>query len=362
MNPPLADLAHLAGSLAPALNEPLTVILGRADALLESPTLEPPARAAAGEIYAAAEKAAALLRQVRACGDASLLETAPLDLRALVEEHAATLRHGAGGRIELNFELASSLPPAAGQPEALETVLLALVHNAVEAQPAGGEVRVSTAVTPAGDFLILAVADRGPGVPPEIRPRIFDPFFTTKPGIRHLGLGLTAAQAIAHRHRGRIELESPPGAGATFRLFLPVATCAAAPPADTGRAGCGEAVLLVDDDTPTRETLAAVLARAGYRVLQAGSLRAALEVWRWHRDRIRLLFSDIVLDDCGGGLELAAQLRAEKPALAVVFSSGHGRSILSHANPPPGTVFLEKPCRPQALLRAVRTVLDATPP
>jgi CheY-like chemotaxis protein len=169
---------------------------------------------------------------------------------------------------------------------------------------------------------------------------------------------------IVQQHKGWIELESTPGAGTCFRILLPVAPVAvadpAARPAKTAPAGGGsETLLLVEDEPAVREYAAAVLRGQGYRVLQACTGIEALEVWKWHGPRIALLVTDLVLPDGLGGMELAARLRKERPALRVVLTSGYANETSGDGvQPPAGMHFICKPYKPQVLAQTVRDALN----
>jgi two-component system cell cycle sensor histidine kinase/response regulator CckA len=215
----------------------------------------------------------------------------------------------------------------------------------------------------AGEFVRLSVRDTGCGIPPENLRHIFEPFFTTKEAGHGTGLGLATVFGIVQQHQGWIELESKVGAGTCFRIMLPaVPRVAAAParrPAKAAAAGGSETILLVEDDPAVREFAVAVLRSRGYRVLQACSGVEALEVWKWHAAKISLLFSDLVMPDGLGGVELAARLRREKPSLKVVLTSGYAKEAIGQEfHPPVGAHFIHKPYKPQALAEAVRDALN----
>ena len=169
---------------------------------------------------------------------------------------------------------------------------------------------------------------------------------------------------IVQQHEGWIEVESTIGAGTCFRVLLPAAPREAAVSAlrsiTTPAVGGGlETILLVEDDAAVREFAAAVLRGHGYRVLQACSGVEALEVWKWHRARIALLFTDLVMPDGLSGVELAIQLRREKTTLRVVLTSGYANeSISEEFRPPAGTHFVRKPYKPKVLTQTVRDALD----
>jgi two-component system cell cycle sensor histidine kinase/response regulator CckA len=178
------------------------------------------------------------------------------------------------------------------------------------------------------------------------------------------GLGLATVFGIVKQHQGWVEVESQPGAGTVFKIFLPVAaadtTVAAPKPADGRIIGGTETILLVEDEASVRELAAAVLRRLGYRVLQAASGKEALEVWHWHAPKISLLLTDIVMPDDMTGLELAELLRQQKPELKVIYGSGYTEAaagqVISHGHK---VHLLPKPYQPRTLAKAVRDMLDS---
>ncbi len=369
-------LAQLAGGIAPALSDLLTVIRGQAGVLLNRADRAAGAQESLNQIYTAAEKAVSLLRQLQIFSHHQAMHPEVMDLNRLLDETAGALRQLLGERIQVEFRLAADLPLLRADPEMLEQTLLILALNARDAMPTGGQLRITTAVLdppsgagtgglagPPGKFILLQVDDDGRGIAPEILGRIFEPFFTTKAGGRSAGLGLATAFGIVQQHHGRITVESVVSAGASFKIFLPAAPPDAVVEPDRGtRAGTrvgSETILLVEDNAVVREFTVAILQERGYRVLQAASFVAAMEAWRWHGARVRLLLTDMVLEDYKNGLELAASLRAEKPELKVICTSGHRRGTMERFPMLAGGFrFLQKPCRPQTLLAAVRSLLD----
>jgi two-component system cell cycle sensor histidine kinase/response regulator CckA len=372
----MARLARMAGGIAPALSDLLTVIRGQTEVLLNQAEHAAGAPEALKQIYTAAEKAGSLLRQLLIFSGQQAPHPGPVALNGLVEETAGVLHRLLGATITAEFRLTPELPGILADPGMLEQVLIILAVNAREAMPGGGRLLVRTAVAevPAGvgqnrtdgpprKFVVLSVEDTGRGIPPEILPRIFEPFFTTKAGGRSLGLGLATVFGIAQQHHGWVTAENLAGAGARFTVFLPVARPgqeAAAGRATPARPARGhETILLVDDEASVREFTAQLLSEQGYRVLQAGTGPAALEAWQWHGPRVRLLLTDMVLEGHMSGLQLAARLRAENPGLKVICTSGHQRDTMERFPELSGGYhFLPKPCRPQTLLAAVRTLLD----
>jgi len=287
-------------------------------------------------------------------------------LRRLIGEH-------------ITLELALLPQPCAVEADAgmMEQVLMNLAVNARDAMPSGGKLAIKTEYVAvddaaasrhppatAGKYVCLSVKDSGCGIPPENLQRIFEPFFTTKAVGHGTGLGLSMVIGIVQQHQGWIEIESTVGSGTCFRIMLPsiapsdVVSDRLLHKAAAANRGT-ETMLLVEDDNPVREFAVAVLSNHGYRVLQASSGKEALEVWKWHKSRIALLFTDLVLPDGLGGVELADRLRKEKPTLRIVLTSGYANeSIGEEFRPPPGTHLIHKPYKPQVLTQAVRDALD----
>ena len=372
----MEGLAQLAGGLTPALSDLLTVIRGQAGVLLDRVDSVAEAREPLNQIYSAAEKAGSLIRQLAIFSRQQTTHAEVLDLNGLINETTGAVRRLLGERIQVELCLAANLPLILADWEILEQLLLILALNARDAMPTGGRLRVQTAVIgPANAtakdgpvdqperFVVLQVDDDGRGIAPEILPRIFEPFFTTKAGGRSAGLGLATVFGIVQQRHGRITVESVVGAGSSFKIFLPAAPpdAVVAPGREPGAASRrgNETILLVEDKAAVREFTVALLQERGYRVLEAESTPEAMDVWKWHGARVCLLLTDMVLKDYKTGLELAATLRAEKPELKVICTSGHRRGTMERFPTLAGGFrFLQKPCRPQTLLAAVRSLLD----
>lgn len=375
----LEALAQIARGITPAFSDLLTVIRGQAGRLVDQADHAEGAQEPLRQIYSAAERAGSLLRELQIFSGQLAAHPEVTELNAFMAENAGLLRRLLGERIAVELRLAPDLPLIVADRGLLEQWLIILALNAGDAMPGGGRLLVETGVVdiaratgPAesgaqpGKFVALKLTDTGTGIAPEILARIFEPFFTTKNGSRHTGLGLAAAFGIVKQHHGWMTAESAVKAGASFTAFLPLAPADAVPASDRGAAANdrrgNETILFVEDEAAVREFVAAFLAEQGYRVLQAASGPEALEVWKWHGQRVRLLLTDMVLEDGMTGLELAATLRAENPALKVICMSGLTRETMRGLNQlPGGCQFLQKPCRPQTLLAAVRTLLDANP-
>jgi len=369
----LPALAQVANGVAPALNDLLMVIAGRANLLLDSTALDAPARESVHQIYTSAERAVSLIRQLMLFSGAQKPRLTSLDLNQAIAAMTPTVHRILPPGVSATLTLTPEQPVVSADPAMLEQALLSLVLNGIDALPRGGSLHIATdlvAITPAdlpahpdgrpGSFAVLRVVDDGIGIAPEVLPRIFEPFFTTKHAGRSAGLGLAALHGMVQLHHGWVEVGNHGEQGTEFQIYLPAVTTGSARVEPNASGPSQETILLVEDDDNVREFTRLVLQSAGYRVLQTRTVAAALETWRWHGPRIRLLLTDLVLDDAMSGWELAWQLRTEQSQLRVICISGHSPDhIEKDAQPIPGCVFLQKPCRPQTLLQAVRNLLDA---
>ena len=258
----------------------------------------------------------------------------------------------------------------------MEQVLLNLAVNARDAMPRGGRLAVRIAIVDlnenhvqrhpearTGRFVCVSKTDTGSGIPPENLSRIFEPFFTTKEIGKGTGLGLATVYGIVKQHQGWLEVESTVGRGTTFRIYIPYA---GAERTDTENSeaqivvrGGTETILLVEDEKPVRELVARVLAKYGYQALQAGTGAEAVEVWRAHKDEIRLLLTDLIMPGNMNGRELAETLWAERPDLKVIFTSGYSADVVGKDFKIESDLnFLQKPYHPQTLALTVRRCLD----
>jgi CheY-like chemotaxis protein len=207
------------------------------------------------------------------------------------------------------------------------------------------------------------VADNGTGIPPEIVPRIFEPFFTTKEPGKGTGLGLASVYGIVRQHHGWINLYSEVGQGAVFRIYFPARPRETAE-SDGGRPqqaipGGSETLLLVEDEPWLRSLTKRLLERQGYTVIDARSGAAALDIWREHRDRIRLVLTDMVMPDGVSGPELVKQLQQDRPGLKAIFTSGYGAEFAGKDfQLTEGVNFLQKPCSFHHLAQTLRRALD----
>ena len=360
----LEALGRLAGGVAHDFNNLLTAIHAGselAEAALDDgddprPELE--------QIREASNSAAGLTSQLLAFSRNQQLPpaaTQPLDVNVAVEGALAILERLIGEDVRLEVELAPDAGAARADPTQLRQIVLNLAINARDAMPDGGRLRVSTAsVERKGSrYFQLEVVDEGVGMDRATQERLFDPFFTTKPTGKGTGLGLATVYGIVNSLGGSIEVESAPGAGATFRVLLP--SCPPAPsaeapssaPPSTGPKG---SVLLVEDESIVRDVTARLLRKAGYEVLLGSDLESGLAAARDHSSRLDALVSDVVMPG-GSGVELATQLLELQPELKVLFVSGYAGDELGRLQALPAAHFLAKPFTAEQLEQALRTLL-----
>ena len=247
-----------------------------------------------------------------------------------------------------------------------------LAVNARDAMPTGGRLHVRTLNTPEvflGErpCVSVNVTDTGRGMDEETMRHLFEPFFTTKPIGHGTGLGLATVYAIIKQAGGSIEVDSEPGRGTSFRVYLPATDAVAAEERNGGTnhaemPGGSETVLLVEDEDAVRALARIVLRQAGYHVLDAGHGAEALRLCAAYRGPIHLLVSDVVMPEFGGR-ELAERLAEEYPEMKVLFMSGYtDDAVVRHGVLRDEVAFLQKPFTPAALARKVREVLDTARP
>jgi signal transduction histidine kinase len=364
-------IGRLAGGIAHDFNNLLTAILGYSELLTQQIGPDKPMGEDLREIVSAAQRAAALTRQLLAFSRKQVLRVAPLDLNHVVRTLEAMLRRLIGEHIAITTLLADGLHPVMADATQLEQVLMNLAVNARDAMPSGGQLMISTrnASTEAGEDVRddglrvkLSVTDTGVGMPPEIQAQIFEPFFTTKDRGQGTGLGLAAVHGIVTQLRGRITVASAVGTGTTFEIDLPATHTAAAAskPVSTGAAPVGlETILLVEDERGVRAFMALALRRFGYRVLEADSAESALALLRQPDQPVHLLLTDVVLPRMNGR-ELAQQVARDLPGVPVLFMSGYSEQFTMGGGwLDTGVQLLEKPFTAHTLLTKVREVLGS---
>ena len=373
-------VGRLAGGIAHDFNNLIMIIQGYCSLLRAELGDDSPHREETDQIQKAANRAAALTRQLLAFSRKQVMKPKVLDLNTVVSEMNTMLRRLIGEHIVLNKRLAPNLRWVKADPGQLEQVVVNLAVNARDAMPEGGELTLETANAEflhgsvstqtgelaAGRYVMLAVTDTGFGMEETVKAHLFEPFFTTKAEGLGTGLGLSTVYGIVKQSGGEISVDSEPGLGTTIRIYLPCAEgtdasrrmAQPAPPLPRGT----ETVLVVEDEDLVRETLCKCLDAHGYHVLEASSGPAALRLAE-KAEQIDLLITDFVMPEMNGR-ELAEHLLQTRPDLRIIVHSGYTdtRSLLKGIQARGGVTFMEKPFSPNDLLLRVRQVLDVSSP
>ena len=370
-------VGQLAGGIAHDFNNLLTVILSHSEFLLEDGTPSDERIADVQQIRAAAERAAALTRQLLAFSRKQNMSPKVIDLNGVVAGMEDLLARLIGEDIQLVTVAAPDLKAVSADPSQLEQVLVNLVVNARDAMPGGGRITIisenvnldedfarrNAGIVP-GAYVMIAVSDTGVGMAADVRERIFEPFFTTKAPGKGTGLGLATVYGIVKQSGGTVWVDSTLGVGTTFRIYLPqvrgVRAQEGAATLPSPLAGT-ETVLIVEDDDAVRALAQRTLVRQGYTVLAAINGRDALLIAGAYAGPIHLLLTDVIMPEMGGR-ELADEFGRTRPLTRVLFSSGYAGSELSQRGVlPPHIAMIEKPYGPDTLARRVRDNLDERP-
>ena len=366
----------LAGGVAHDFNNLLTVINGFSQVVLGQLAADHPVRPLIDEIGKAGDRAAGLTRQLLAFSRQQVVTPRVLDLNKVVGNTERMLRRLIGEDVLLTTMLAPGVWPVKIDPGQVEQVLMNLVVNARDAMPTGGRLKIETRnikelgepphpEVPKGDWIALAVSDTGSGMDERTKARVFEPFFTTKGVGKGTGLGLATVYGIVAQSNGHVTVDSEPGRGATFTIYLPrmaVPTMVYESDRVSGSLPRGtEAILLVEDEPAVRSLNRQVLASCGYVVLEAADGREAVELVDGLDGSIDLLVSDVVMPHLGGR-QLAEQLTAKRSGLKVLFVSGYTDDELVRHGVDAEYAFLQKPFTPTGLARKVRDVLDQPSP
>jgi two-component system, cell cycle sensor histidine kinase and response regulator CckA len=363
-------MGRLAGGIAHDFNNLLTAIKGNAAMVLDSLPPGSPDALCILELDAAATRAAGLTRQLLAFSRRQVLLTQVLDLNAIIAEARPLIGRLIREDIEVVVTSDATVASIRADRSQIDQVLLNLAVNARDAMPHGGVLSLRTmnvlfdgarasitGLTP-GKYILLSVSDNGCGMDPETRGRIFEPFFTTKERGQGTGLGLAIVYGIVRQSGGAIEVDTAPGAGATFNIYLPVCDATAAEPAppvaaQRPKGGAAKCVLVVEDEESVRRFTARVLAGEGYTVVEASDGLEALDRWK-SEPKVDVLVTDVVMPRMGGRA-LVERLRSERPDLPVVLMSGYAEDPIGLPSAAP-TLFLEKPFGADAMATAVAMV------
>ena len=367
-------VGHLAGGVAHDFNNMLGIIMGFAEMLLSGAAPGSRQHEDAQAIFHTAQRAAALTRQILIFSREHTPKAEKVDLGGMIMEMDRMVRRLIGENIHLVTKPEPELGLVEADPVQIEQVLMNLTVNARDAMPNGGTLTIETRNAAVGEgdaahpgvkpgkYAVLSVSDTGGGMTDEVKAKMFKAFFTTKPEGKGTGLGLSTCQNIVGNWRGQMVVESAPGAGATFKVYLPCIERSAEaekageqdglPPRGT------ETVLVVEDEIGLLSLTAVVLERQGYRVLKAANGSEALAIVHGRRaGAIDLVVTDLVMPEMGGRI-MAQWVRAFDPKIKVLFTSGYAE-VGNSGGIEIETNFIAKPYTPTDLLRKVRKVIDA---
>jgi signal transduction histidine kinase len=366
----------LAGGIAHDFNNILTIVLGQAQLLQRGLAEDDPRRHRLEEIKKAGRRAADLAGGLLAFARREHSEPVRLDLNTVIAESNTLLRSLLTDNIRLWIDYQPDLPEVMIDQSQIEQVVVNLVTNARDALASGGDLYISTRLVtgsrrsrrgreavPPGRWVMLEVRDTGIGMSAEVRDRAFEPFFTTKPRAKGTGLGLAVVYGIVRQSGGEVYLESAPGEGTCFRIFLPPA--AGSSPLQVGEPAPAEPagritghVLVAEDDPAVRSLVQQVLTEAGFEVVTAVNGRRALDELHRQGAHFDLVLTDVLMPEVGG-VELAREVAAADPSCQVLFMSGYSdESPVYRLSVEPGVRLLSKPFTPDQLLREVRRVLS----
>lgn len=368
-------IGRLAGGIAHDFNNLLGVILGHSEIVEDRLAQEPRMRKSAEAIRSAAERAAALTKQLLAFSRKQMVEPRNIEINSAVREMQKLVRRVLREDIELVIRLSAEGAHIKIDPSQLDQVIMNLVVNARDAMPDGGKLILTTAEleldetyvkrhvgAQSGRYVMLSVSDTGIGMDEPTLSRIFEPFFTTKEKDKGTGLGLSTVYGIVKQAGGYIMPYSEPGHGTTMKIYFPrvekqgEAEKHRISPQVNPRGA--ETILLVEDETALREMTRSILEESGYRVLEAAGTQEALRIAQDLDLKIDLLLTDVVMPGSGGS-ELAKGLATLRPQLKVLFMSGYADDVLTDKRGlATGMVLIQKPFTKRDLLTKLRQFLD----
>jgi len=368
-------IGRLSGGIAHDFNNLLGVIIGYSQVLKGSLGQGNPLYEHADEVEKAGRRAASLTRQLLAFSRQQVLEPTILNLNTLVADTEKMLHRLIGEDVVLSASFDEGLGRVKADSGQVEQIIMNLVVNARDAMPQGGKITIATsnaemdavfvrdhAGSKVGSYVMLTVADTGCGMDAETQAHIFEPFFTTKERGKGTGLGLSTVYGVVKQSGGYVWVDSEPGKGAAFKIYLPRFEEAVDAPGEGGAppetTRGTETVLLVEDSEPLRKLAHRFLENNGYRVRAAANGEEALQTAAHEREPIQLLLTDVVMPGMNGRV-LASHLVPRQPGMKVLYMSGYTDSFIAgHGVLEPGTYLLNKPFTEETLMRKVREVLD----
>ena len=373
----MESIGKLAGGVAHDFNNLLSTIIGYGELAISRIEGNNPVHQPLGYILEAGKRAADLTGQLLAFSRRQVLEVRPLDLRSVVEGLSKMLQRIIGEDVKLDLRFDTSPRVVSADRAQMEQILMNLAVNARDAMPDGGRLIVEVrnvdlgprfaksheGITP-GSHVMMVVTDSGTGLEPGVRERIFEPFFTTKEVGKGTGLGLSTVYGIVLQHKGSITVESEPGLGTTFRVYLP----ASPSPLDKTESSeetevphGRETLLIVDDEATIRNLILDSLEPLGYEILTARNGQEALKLAETRSEPMDLVLADVVMPGMKG-TELARSLKRLQPSLKIIYMSGYLDDTRLRMDVDDHRIdFIQKPLTPRKLAERVREVLDRPP-
>jgi two-component system, cell cycle sensor histidine kinase and response regulator CckA len=371
----MESVGRLAGGVAHDFNNMLGVILGHAELAMEKSGPDHPLLGDLQEIRKAAERSADLTRQLLAFARKQTVSPRELDLNETVEGMLKMLRRLIGEDIDLAWRPGPNVGPVKVDPSQIDQILANLCVNARDAIGGAGQIAIETSMAAfdrdfcaahpgavPGEYVRLAVRDNGCGMDQETLGKLFEPFFTTKGAGEGTGLGLATVYGAVKQNNGFIDVESQPGMGSTFLIYLPCyqgkATSVPQERASERVSRGHETILLVEDEAAILSIGTTMLERLGYRVLGAATPGEALRLAEQHSGEIHLLMTDVVMPEMNGR-DLAKGLLALYPRLKRLFMSGYTSDVIAHHGVlSDGVNFIQKPFTMKILAEKLREILD----
>ena len=369
-------VGRLAGGVAHDFNNLLTIIRGNSDILSDRTGMDNLFNRCVEQIQKASNRAVSMTRQLLAFSRMQVLQPRVIDLNVVVSEMGKMLPRLIGEHIDFSFQPESKLATVLADPGQIEQVLLNLAVNARDAMPHGGKITVqSSNVTinevqagkrppmAPGDYVLLSVTDTGHGMDEKTKAHIFEPFFTTKEVGKGTGLGLATVYGIVKQSGGFIWVESAPGRGTSFEIYLPASSKTVAEAEAESRAAAiprgSETILVVEDEAGVRELACTFLKAGGYSVLEAKDGVHALELFSAHSAAIHLVLADMVMPRMTG-TDLAFQLKSLRPGIRILFMTGYADySENNDESSKTQNSVLQKPFSSSSLLEKIREALAA---
>jgi len=368
-------IGTLVGGIAHDFNNMLAGMIGNIYLLKQQVQEQPDMMRRVNNIERLSNRAADMIGQLLTFARKDIVRMNVMPLTPFIKETLKFLHATLPENVILHQDICTDPLCVYADGTQMHQILMNLMNNACDALDGIEEPHLSVSLKAftAGDIFIeqhpnakigtyacLSVADNGCGMPEGQTDHIFEPFFTTKEQGKGTGLGLAMVYGAVNTHHGFVDVESIEGEGSTFRIYIPLSEST---PNTVGTVkaqrqidGCGEVILLADDDQTVRETTADVLESMGYRVIKAPDGRRAIEIYSQRRDEIALALLDVVMPHCGG-IELAERIRAIDADLPVIFLTGYDQQQISGQYSPGDKVFT-KPVDFDALSHGIRDVLD----